>query len=132
MYLKRLWYLLVLPLFMLAPVVYAGDAESIKTMANIMIHLNHYPSDSEKSKLQTIADNSKSQDIRIIAIAIKDLRHTPSSADKVQLQKVMDDKQASHELKQLASIVYHVHHHPNSDAKKQLSTMINFASDYQP
>ena len=129
MYLKRLWCLLALALFLLAPAVYAGDAESIKTMANIMMHLNHYPSDSEKSRLQTIVDNSKSQDVRIIATAIKDLHHMATDADKEQLEKVMNDKQASHEIKQLASIVFHVQHHPSSEDKALLSTMINFVSD---
>lgn len=129
MYNKRFFGLLMLSFLLLIPAANAGDNESVKTMANIMMHLNHYPSDNEKNQLGNIAIESNSENIKIIATAMKNLEHSATSSDKQALQKVMNDKDAPENVKQLASIVYNLNHKPSSDDKAQLSTMINFASD---
>ena len=63
--------------------VFAGD--NVKTMAQIMINLNHYPSDSEKDTLRQISLTSTSDHEKTIANAMINLQHAATDADKKKL-----------------------------------------------
>lgn len=129
MYYKYLLSICVVFLIAIAQPSFAGDQESLKKMANIMMDLNHYPSDSEKNQLAEIAKTSQSEHVKTIANAMRNLHHSASAEDKRQLKQVMDDADAPDKIKSLAAIVYNLNHKPSAQDKQQLSTMINFASD---
>lgn len=108
---------------------FAGNNESVKTMANIMMHLNHFPSDSEKRQLMNLRNSSDSESIKVIANAMINLQHSASSRDKPLLEKVMKDSSAPQQIRDLASIIYNINHKPSNSDKQKLSTMINFADN---
>lgn len=126
---KRVLISISTMLFLISPSAFAGDNEAVKTMANILMHLNHFPSDSEKQQLVTIADTTMSSDVKTVAQAMVSLQHSASSEDKRKLQKVISDPAADKNIKVLASIVQGLNHKPTNADKQQLSTMISFANN---
>jgi len=105
-----------------SPVLFA---DSIHTMANILMHLNHYPSDSEKTTLQNIAnDSGSSKNERIIATAMINLHHKATAEDKEKLNKVMNDSSATSNERDMAAIIYNLHHKPTSADKEKLQGMM--------
>lgn len=129
MHFKHILLTLIFSLLFIPPTVFAGDNESIKTMANIMMHLNHRPSDSEKQQLSNIAKTTTSDSVRVVATSLINLEHSASDSDKQSLQKVMNDPKADKNVKTLSTIVYNLNHKPSNSDKQQLSTMISFATN---
>ena len=94
-------------------------------MANILMHLNHYPSDSEKTELNgMLSSDSATANEKIIAQAMINLRHSASDADKMRLKTIIDDPAAKADERSLASIVYSLNHHPSSADKAILKDMV--------
>lgn len=105
-------------------VVFAGG-NNISTMANIMMHLNHYPSDSEKQTLKGIVDNaSATAHEKTMAQAMINLEHKAVAADKPKLKSVISDGSASSDAKDLASIILNLSHSPSDGDKTRLKKMI--------
>jgi hypothetical protein len=109
-------------LFLTQPVFAANDA--VKTMANILIHLEHYPSDSEKGQLREIVNGSASQAEKDVAQAIINLQHQATDADKKKLSNIMDDSSVPEDVRTLASIVHNLNHKPTSSDKEKLKAMM--------
>lgn len=100
-------------------------ADSIHAMADILMHLNHYPSDSEKATLQKIAnDGGSSENERIIATAMINLHHKATDEDKEKLGKIMHDSSATANERDMAAIIYNLHHKPTSADKEKLQNMM--------
>jgi hypothetical protein len=103
----------------------AMDENALKTMAGIMMHLNHYPSSEEKQTLHDIStDSGNSKHIRTIAQAMFNLQHSAAAADVPKLKAVITDMDAPQEVRDLASIVLNINHHPSMADKKRLGTMM--------
>lgn len=102
-----------------------ADEDPIRTMANIMMHLEHYPSDSEKKTLETISSsNSVSSNVKTLASAMANLQHKVSSGDKPKLEAIVADAKASGNEKELAEIILHLNHEPSSSDKETLNKML--------
>ena len=107
--------------FLLMSTLSYADANkaAISSMSNIMLHLNHYPSDSEKKQLNKfISDKSLSGNVRTMAQAMTALEHKATDGDKKKLSAIIDDKSASADEKTLAMVIRDLDHKP-SDADKQ-------------
>ena len=107
--------------FLLMSTLSYADANkaAISSMSNIMLHLNHYPSDSEKKQLSKfISDKSLSGNVRTMAKAMTDLEHKATDSDKKKLSVIIDDKSTSADEKTLAMVIRDLDHKP-SDADKQ-------------
>ena len=98
---------------------------AVQTMASIMMHLNHFPSDSEKKALRKIAANSSSEHEKTIAGAMINLQHKASSADKAKLKMIMNDSSAPEDVRVLAEIVHNLSHQPSGNDKNKLQAMID-------
>lgn len=99
--------------------------DAVKTMANIMMHLNHFPSSSDKKVLEKITKNSQSKHERTIAQTMMNLQHKASSSDKVKLKEIMNDASATDHEKALAQIVHDLSHQPSRNDKHKLQAMID-------
>lgn len=75
---------------------------AVREMAGIMVKLEHYPGDAEKTKLKGIVDNegSTAQE-RVLAAAISNLNHKVAAGDKGKLRQVMDDASAPAAVREL-------------------------------
>ena len=107
---KHLVPALLLLLAVNAPTLAGGDTtDATKTMAEIVMNLNHFPSDAEKNTLQQIANSSAStENERIIANSLIGMQHKASSEDKVQLKNIMSSPTATEAERTLAKIMMNI------------------------
>ncbi len=106
------------------PALSAEDG-SAKTMAAILVDLNHFPTDAEKEALQAIVDDeAASEQEQSVARAMINLQHKATAADKEKMKTIMDDESASADLRELAGIVYRLDHKPNDTDKAWLSALV--------
>ena len=62
--------------------IFADDA--IKTMASVLVNLNHFPSDTDKQALTKIVNDASSSDVhKTLAGILKTMAHQPSEADSM-------------------------------------------------
>lgn len=101
-----------------------GHGSAIGTMASIMKHLNHHPSDAEKKDLQKIIHNhSSSANEKTLAQAMINLEHRVADGDKGMLSDLMHDAAATDNEKSLAKIILNLSHKPSSHDKELLKAM---------
>jgi len=112
---------LVILLCFLPQLSLADDSVAIKTIAGIVLTLNHYPSADDKAVLMAITkDDSVSASVKSIAQAVHDLQHKVSAADK----SILEGIPASDSAKALANVLVGINHTPGADAKAALKTML--------
>lgn len=119
----------VLILIVIASVTFGSQAmaggETIGKMAEIMMNLNHFPSDSEKQTLREITLNSaSSEQEKTIAQAMINLQHAATAEDKKKLSKIVSDDSAPQEVRTLAQIVRDLNHQPSAEDKKKLEDLM--------
>ena len=101
-----------------------ADDSAIGAMAEILISLNHFPSDSDKQRLSEIADNSDSSKAEIsVATAIANIEHRAKAADKDKLTVIVADESASSQLRDLASVVLALNHTPSATDVAKLESI---------
>ena len=99
-------------LFGAAPVL---AANAIQQMAEITLHLNHYPSDAEKATLRGIADNpSATAGERVLASALGNMEHKVGAADRQKLQELMKAETAPAAERTLAEVLVGINHKPSA------------------
>jgi len=123
---KTIGSLLALPilLWVAAPVALAQDS-AISDIAGIVMHLNHYPSDSEKNTLANIIhDNHASAGEKALAGALMRMRHSVQGSDAAALRALASESHASHNERELADILLGINHHPSSSDKQRLQSIL--------
>jgi hypothetical protein len=101
----------------------AGE-DNIETMAQIMLKLNHYPSDTEKETLRQITlSSTSSKDEKTMANAMINLEHSATAEDKKKLSAIVKDDSASEDVRTLAQIIHDVNHKPSAEDKKKLENL---------
>jgi hypothetical protein len=106
-------------------IVAATESKAIHTMAEIMLKLNHYPSNSEKEALQKIvSDQATSAHERVLAQTLLKLQHAASPDDKPKLQAIMKDESAPASVKTLASILSNLNHTASDTDKEKLKHLL--------
>ncbi|NOZ52861.1 MAG: hypothetical protein GXP08_06915 [Gammaproteobacteria bacterium] len=102
-----------------------ASSESIKTMAGIMSHLNHYPNSAEKETLNKLLKETTTTDIeKTLATAIINLQHSATAADKKKLSKIINDNSASRSIRDLATIIHNLDHQPSPADIQKLKSMM--------
>ena len=102
-----------------------ADSAAIRTMADVTMNLNHFPSDSDKQKLSAItssADSSKSE--LAVATAIMNIEHHVTDADKKMLNSIIGDESAPADLRALAGILVSMNHRPSESDVAELATIV--------
>ncbi len=102
-----------------------ADDSATGAMAEILISLNHFPSDSDKQRLSEIVDNSDSSKAEIaVATAIANIEHRAKDADKEKLTVIVADESASFQLRDLASVVLALNHTPSATDITKLASLV--------
>jgi len=103
-----------------SPRVLAADTATQK-MAEIILHLNHRPTASEKEELQKIEnDSSTSPSEKTIASSLRQMNHQVSDEDRQKLQNIAGASSVPEPDRQLANILAGIHHHPSASDKETL------------
>jgi hypothetical protein len=114
----------VVLLGLVASVSDAAASKAVQSMAAILLHLQHYPSDADKQALKQITeDKSASKDERTVAQALMDVQHTAAAADKPKLEAIVADAKADSSVKTLASIILNLKHMPSESDKEKLKAL---------
>ncbi|MEE8339460.1 MAG: hypothetical protein V3R56_04900 [Xanthomonadales bacterium] len=107
-------------LLMISSLAFA-DTAATRTMADITMKLNHYPSDSEKQTLAAIADSDDSSVSEIaVATAISNLKHKVTAGDKEKLNSIIADDSVPEDLRAVAGILISINHRPTESDIEQL------------
>lgn len=124
---KSISYLLVLPVLfgtMVSVAVAGGSA--IGTMAEIVMHLNHYPTDSEKKTLDRIVhDENATAGERVLAGALMRMQHQVGGDDARKLRELAADKNASNKEREFADILLGLAHQPSASDKERLKALLD-------
>jgi len=99
-----------------------AEGNAIHKMAQIVMHLNHYPSEGDKTKLKTIAAHGTEAE-KTIANALMHMSHKISAADKKKLEQVSHDNSLSAHTRELAMIIHNINHKVSAGDKKKLGKM---------
>jgi uncharacterized protein (UPF0147 family) len=91
-------------------------------MAQIVMHLHHYPDDSDKQVLEQI-EMSASPAEATIASALIHMKHHVRDEDKPKLDEVSKDTTVPNNTRELAAIVMHLMHKASSSDKEKLHQM---------
>ena len=114
----------VLLLGFAATATQAAESSAVQTMATILLHFQHFPTDADKQSLKQITeDKSATKDERTVAQAILDVQHTAAPADKPKLEAVVKDDKAPSSVKTLASVVLNLKHTPSETDKEKLKAL---------
>ena len=120
---KKLLAIVLIGFF--SQIALADNAMSAKTIAGILVGLNHFPSDSDKTALMAIAeDDSNGRAYRAVATAVSNIQHGATDADKEILNRIIASDQAPDEVKALAEVVVGLMHSAGADAKETLQALL--------
>ncbi len=113
---------LLLVCILFSNVCLASSATDI--MAEILIGLNHFPTDTDASFLDEIhADPEATSDEKVLANIIKRIQHKPQAEDVSVLVRL--SRSDSTELRLLAEAVLSIEHQVAADEKAALEAMIS-------
>jgi len=115
---------IILGVAAVAPVANAAQSNAVQTMAGILLHLQHFPTDADKQSLKQITqDKSATRDERTVAQALLDVQHTVAAADKPKLEAIVADDKAASSVKTLASVILTLKHTPSESDKEKLKAL---------
>ena len=116
---------LIVLLGLLSQAVLADDASATRTIAGVLVDLNHFPSDDEKAQLMAISrDQSVSPALRTVAQAAHDIQHAAPADAQAALNEVINSESAPAEARALAEIILGINHMPGDAAKARLNAML--------
>ncbi len=88
-----------------ATVTSAAESKAVQTMAAILLHLQHFPTDADKQSLKQITeDKSATKDERTVAQALMGVQHTVAAADKPKLEAIVNDDKAASDKEKLKAL----------------------------
>ena len=122
MIIRKICFMWVMML-MVQPVMAATSA--VQEMAGVLVGLEHYATDSQKSRLMELARNAGTNQEKVVANAIANVNHTVADADKPKLKRVIDDETTSAEVRDLAGIILKINHQPSSTDKNKLHQIMD-------
>jgi len=106
-------------------VALADDSAAVRTIAGVLVGLNHFPSAEDKEVLAAIAaDESNGMAVRALANAVANIQHAATAEDKAAMEQIVASDMADSQSKSLAQIVLGINHVPTAEAKASLQAML--------
>jgi hypothetical protein len=88
-----------------APLV-AQESKAVKTMAGILMTVNHFPNDEQKKTLQAVAaDTATTAQEKVLIQALLTMQHSVTEAEKPKVQAVVKDQGASAGVRTIAGVL---------------------------
>lgn len=114
----------MIALMLLMPVA-ANASASAEIMIEILLELNHFPTEDDQSFLDEIlADETASDQEKVIASIIKRVEHKPADSDIATLRQLMQEGD-SRAVQTLAGAVLSINHQPSDEYLQQLEDLFN-------
>jgi hypothetical protein len=104
--------------------VRAQESTAVKTMAGILMVVQHFPTDAQKKTLQDLsAASTTTADEKVVIDAMLHLQHSVPAADKAKLEAITKDEKAPAGVKTLATILGRFLHMANAEDKATLQKL---------
>jgi hypothetical protein len=104
--------------------VAAQQRDAVKTMAGILLTVNHFPDDAQKKTLQDLAAQSTTTaSEKVLIAALVGLQHSVPAADKPKLQAIAEDERAPESVRSLATILGRFLHMASDEDKATLEKL---------
>lgn len=101
-----------------------GNAAALKLIADIVVSLNHFPSNDDLETLdQIIANSGLTQGVRAMANAVASIEHVANEEGRGEMEVIQNNAQAPDRTKALAGIIESFSHGASDDAKAQLAQL---------
>lgn len=115
---------ITLALLIVAPLAVrlaATETKNVQTMAGILMKLNHFANDADKTTLKAIVDDKAATAAeKTVASALLNVQHKVSDADKPKLEALVKDTATSDSIKTLAQVILGLNHTPTDAEKDKL------------
>lgn len=123
---KRLLFvaaLILLGVSAAAPLV-AQESKAVKTMAGILMTVNHFPTDEQKKTLQAVsAEAATTAQEKVLIQALLTMQHSVAEAEKTKVQAVVKDQAASAGARAVAGVLERFLHMANEADKAALKKL---------
>ena len=101
-----------------------ASTAAAKQIADIVVSLNHFPSDADKATLAAISGNSElAQGVRDMATAVANIQHAATAEDKSKMMALAAAEDTPERGKALAGIIANINHTASADAKAQIAQL---------
>lgn len=113
----------VLPAAGLGPA--AGQAsDAVKTVAGILLTVNHFPSDAEKATLEELAAQpTTTENEKVLIEALVNMEHSVREADEARLAAIAADQSAPESVRTVAEILGRFLHMASDEDKAALKEL---------
>lgn len=116
--------LLLLFAFAVKPIAAAEESKAVKTIAGILMTVNHFPSDDQKKTLTALAaESTTTADEKVLIQALVGMQHSINAADKPKVEEVLKDPKASEGVKTIAGILDKFLHTASAADKETLKKL---------
>jgi hypothetical protein len=116
--------LLLLFAFLVKPIVAAEESKAVKTIAGILMTVNHFPNDDQKKTLTALAaETTTTAQEKVLIQALLGMQHSINAADKPKVEEVMKDPKASEGVKTIAGILDKFLHTASAADKETLKKL---------
>lgn len=97
------------------------NAAAVKQIADIVVGLNHFPSDADIATLDGIIANGElAQGVRDMANTVANIEHSANEEGRGAMEAIQTSSQAPDRAKVLAGIIANFSHGASDDSKAQL------------
>jgi len=128
---KFIQFIVLVPLiFLMSFSSVQASGSSVGAMAELVMHLNHYPDADGKELLSSIIqDRHSTATEKTLAHALSSMAHEVSGDDLHALKQLQSSTSASSREKELASILIGIAHRPSEADKQRLKVIVGGVSD---
>ena len=104
----------------------AQATKPVQAMANVLMTMNHFPSDQQKQSLKQLADDkATTAQERVLLEALLNVQHTLSAADKPKVEALLKDPAATEAIKTVATILGRLNHQATDADKAALKKLLS-------
>ncbi|MCH8264819.1 MAG: hypothetical protein IIC10_05415 [Proteobacteria bacterium] len=97
---------------------------AVKQIADIVVGLNHFPSDADMATLdEIIANGELAQGVRDMADTVANIEHSANEEGRGAMEAIQANSQAPDRAKVLAGIIANFSHGASDDSKAQLAQL---------
>jgi hypothetical protein len=102
----------------------APPSKAVKTVAGILMTVNHFPNDDQKKTLTALAaESTTTAQEKVLIQALLGMQHSINAADKPKVEEVMKDPKAPEGVKTIAGILDKFLHTASAEDKEALKKL---------
>lgn len=119
-------FLLIAAIGLFSQFSVAQDANAVaaKQISDIVVSLNHFPSDADKATLGAISGNmALAQGVRDMASAVANIQHAATAEGKSAMAALQAADDTPDRGKALAGVIASLNHTASADSKAQLAQL---------